>query len=132
MSTVVAGDSGEIVTGWLTRLAVGLAVVGVLAYDGLSLGVANLTVTDTAAAAVRAASNEQAMTHSAQAAYERAVTTATEDHLTNEVPVEGFSVAGDETVRLTVRRDVPTLVLHHIPRSEGWLVAEATAVRAAG
>lgn len=132
MRTVVAGDSGEIVTGWLTRLVVVLGLAGVLVYDGLALGVANLTVTDTAAAAVRAASNEQAMTRDAQASYEQAVSAATEDHLTNQVPVEEFSVAGDGTVRLTVRREVPTLVLHHIPRSDGWLVAEATAARAAG
>lgn len=132
MRTVGTGDAGEIVTGWITRLVVGFAVAGVLAYDGLALGVANLTVTDTAAAAVRAASNEHAMTRNAQASYEQAVVTATEDDVTNEVPVDTFSVAPDGTVRLTVRREVPTLVLHHIPRSESWLVAEAAAARSAG
>lgn len=127
-----AHDAGDVVVGWLVRLVAVFSVVGVLAFDGVSLGTAELAVTDTAAAAARAAGLELGSGSTAQQAYLAAQDAASADDGLNEVPVEEFVVTPDGTVTLLVRRDTPTMVLHHIPGSAGWLVAEATATHAAG
>ena len=126
------GDAGDIVVGWLVKLVAGFAVVGVLAFDGVSFGVAELAVTDTAAAASRVASAELTSGRTAQQAYTAAYEAAVRDDGINEIPVEEFLVGPDRSVTLTVRRSTPTLVLHHIPGSETWLVAESTATHQAG
>jgi hypothetical protein len=61
-----------------------------------------------------------------QDAYAAASASAVQDDAFNTLPTETFLVAADRTVTLTVVRETPTLVLHYIPRSEEWLVAEAT------
>lgn len=122
----MTGDTGGIVVGWLVKLVAVFAVIGVLAFDAVSLGVAQLAVTDTAAAASRAAYDELGATGNVQLAYGVAVARATEESADNEVPTDRFSVAPDGTVTLTVVRHPPTLVVHHVPRSEDWLVLEAT------
>lgn len=127
-----ADDTGGIVVGWLVKLVAVFAVVGVLAFDGVSVGAAELTVTDTAVAAARAAGVELSTGATAQQAYLAAYDAAVQDDALNEVPAESFLVGADRSVSLLVRRTPPTMVLHHIPRSDGWLVAEAYATRAAG
>ncbi|WP_380164216.1 hypothetical protein [Jannaschia sp. R86511] len=130
--TVRAPDAGDVVVGWLVRLVAVFAVVGVLLFDGVSLGIAELAVTDTAAAAARAAGQELDTGATAQEAYLAAREAADTDHDLNDVPADRFQVTADGAVTLTVRRTVPTLVLHHVPGSDAWLVAEATAGHDAG
>jgi hypothetical protein len=125
--TCGAADRGDIVIGWLVRLVVVLAVVGVLAFDGLSIGVARLAVTDSAAGAAREAGQELAAGAAPQAAYLTAVEAAVTDDAYNEVPAGSFVARRDGSVTLTVVRDTPTLVLHHVPRSERWLTVRSTA-----
>lgn len=126
------GDSGDIVVGWLVRLVAVLSVAGILVFDGVSVAVAGLAVTDTAARSARAASATLTVGGTAQAAYVDAVDAAVVDDDLNEVPAPSFLVAPDGTVTLTVRRTAPTLVLHHLPRSEEWLVQESTATHRTG
>ena len=132
MRLLVAGDSGDIVVGWLVKLVAGMAVVGVLVFDGVSLGVAELGVADQAAAASRAASREVAAGSTDQSAYDAAWQAVAGGSGRVELPVEQFSVAADGTVTLGVRRTAPTLVLHHVPRSERWLTVSATSVHTPG
>lgn len=135
MRTPSAGDvsdAGEIVTGWIIRLVATFAVVGVLSFDGLSMAASNLSVTDTAASAARAASTDYATNRNAQSSYDSALAAATTDNALNRIPVERFGITPEGTVTLTVRREVVTLVLRHLPGSERWLVAEATTARDAG
>lgn len=129
---VRAHDAGGIVVGWLVKLVAVFAVVGVLAFDGLSLGAAELAVTDTAVAAARAAGAELGAGATAQQAYLAAQQEAVQDDDLNDVPPEEFLVGADRSVSLVVRRTPATMVLHQIPGSDGWLVAEATATHAAG
>lgn len=126
MRTCAPSDAGGIVVGWLVRLVAVFAVLGVLVFDGMSFGVAELAVADTAAAASRAASNALAGGGTAQQAYDAAREAAVQDESINQVPVESFLVGADRSVTLTVRRSSPTLVLHLVPGSERWLVAEST------
>lgn len=132
MPTPTATDRGSIVVGWLVKLVAFFAVVGVLVFDGVSLGIAQLAVTDSAAAAARAASLELSTGSTAQRAYEAALATSAQQDVTDQVPVEQFLVGADGSVTLTVRRTAPTLVLHHVPGSESWLVSSATASHVAG
>ena len=66
--------------------------------------------------------------HSAQDAYDAAWSEVVAGRTGADMPVEGFAAAPDGTVTVTVRRSVPTLVLRHVPRSEGWLTVSATSV----
>ena len=127
-----APDAGDIVVGWLVKLVVALSVVGVLLFDGVSLGAAELAVTDTAAAAAREARMALSAGATPQAAFDRAQALAEAEDAHNVVPTGSFVVGADESVSLLVRRTPPTLVLHHVPGSERWLVAEATTVAAVG
>lgn len=128
MRLPVAGDSGDIVVGWLVKLVASLGVVGVLVFDGVSLGVAELEVVDQAADASRTASQEIMAGATNQRAYDAAWHEVAAGRPGVEVPVGGFGVAPDGTVTVTVQRTVPTLVLHHVPGSERWLTASATSV----
>lgn len=125
-------DAGDIVVGWLVKLVVVLSVAGVLVFDGVSFGVAELAVTDTAVKAARAASDDLMAGRTPQQAFVTATDVAVTDHGFNEVPAEDFAVTRTGDVTVTVVRTTPTLVLHWIPRSERWLVADATATRTAG
>lgn len=127
-----SSDSGSIVVGWLVRLVAAFAVVGVLLFDGVSLGIAQLAVMDSAAAAARAASLELRTGGTAQRAYDAALASSSSKDLVDVLPVEEFHVGADGSVTLTVQRTAPTLVLHHIPGSESWLVSSATASHLAG
>lgn len=126
MRILGATDAGNIVVGWLAKLVVVFSVLGVLVFDGVSMGIAELAVTDAAAAASQAASRELMSGGTPQDAYVAATGSAVQDDAFNTLPTESFLVDADRTVTLTVVRETPTLVLHFIPRSEEWLVAEAT------
>ncbi len=122
----MAGDTGDIVVGWLVRLVASLAVVGVLVFDGVSLGVAHLEVSDDAATASRAASRAAEAGATTQAAYDAAWRAVAEDEVGVELPVDGFAATADGTVTVTVQRTVPTLVLQYVPGSDDWLTVSAT------
>lgn len=127
-----AGDTGDIVIGWLTKLVAVFAVVGVLVFDGASLGVAELGVADQAAAASRVASAELVTGGTPQDAYDAAWASVDGRSGDVDLPVEAFVVASDRTVTLTVERTVPTLVLHRVPRSDSWLTVDATSTHRPG
>lgn len=109
----VTSDRGDIVLGWLTKLVVTLSLLGVVGFDLISLASTRFQAEDHAQSAVRAAAGAWNGPASLQAAYDAAVA---------EVVVHGdtidpssFSVAPDGTVRLTLLRTAPTLVLEKVP-----------------
>lgn len=132
MRLLPSGDSGDIVVGWLVKLVASLAVVGVLAFDGISLGVAHLEVMDQAADASRVASSTLTGGGTDQAAYDAAWQEVAAGSSTVQLPVETFVTAPDGTATVTVQRTVPTLVLHRVPRSTSWLTVRATSVHTPG
>ena len=127
-----AGDTGDIVVGWLVRLVASLAVVGVLVFDGVSLGVARLDVADDAASGSRAASRAVESGATTQAAYDAAWRAVVEDRVGVDLPVAGFAVGADGTATVTVERSVPTLVLQYVPGSDDWLTVSATSTHTPG
>jgi len=106
-------DHGDIVIGWLTRVVVALAVLGVMLFDGISVAVGAVGAADDADTAAIAARDAWEQGHDVQKAYDAALT-ALADKPTDQIPPASFSIDPSGTVTLKVRRVTTTLVLHHI------------------
>lgn len=122
------GDRGDIVIGWLTRLLVVIAIVGVSLIDGISVVKAHYGTQGDADLAASQASDTFAHTRDKAAAYQAAVDVAT----TNDEAISKKQFHVDVrtgTVRLTLTREATTVVLSHIAplRKYGEITAAATA-----
>ena len=107
-------DRGDIVIGWLTKMAVVTALVGLVGYDALSVGVAKVSVADDATTAVQAAAyNWQLSRHNIEVAY-RAAQDALPDPVNEQVEVGDFAIDPDGTVHLTVHKRARTLLLYRV------------------
>lgn len=106
-------DHGGIVVGWLTRVAVVLALGGLLAFDGVAVAVGRLDAADDASSAASAAATAWREQGGVQAAYAAAVAEVA-DEPAEQVLTSGFSVAPDGTVTLRLRRRISTLVLARV------------------
>lgn len=122
------GDRGDIVLGWLTRLTVTLAVLGVIGFDLLSIGVGRLQVQDRAANAAAAARSAWQDSRNVQLAYTAALASLAADGASQDVidPAQ-FSVTPDGTVTLTVTHQATTLLAGRIGPARRWTVATSTA-----
>ena len=125
MGTRPTGDSGAVVLGWLTKLAVTLTALGLLGFDALSLGMANLAAGDDARAAARSAAQTFAESRNAQLAYDAALAEVAGDGSLVDAP--SFQLAPDGVVTLTVRSEATTLVLHRVERFDRWRSISTTA-----
>ena len=120
-------DRGDIVISWLTKLVVATAVVGVVGFDGISIGVAKVNVADDASSAVQAASTAwQTSHHNIQYAYQSAQE-ALSDPVGEEIPVGSFSIEADGTVHLTVNKTARTLVFSRVHKIAHYAVVSSTA-----
>lgn len=108
-------DRGDIVLSWLVRVIVLLAVVGVMAFDVLSVGSSRLSIDDQATTAARAAADSWAASHDRQGAFDAAWRSATESDATNDVDVKSFSIDAAGVAHVTLRREAPTFVVRLIP-----------------
>lgn len=120
-------DRGDIVLGWLTRLAVIFAVAGVVLFDAISVGTTTASVADEGVYAAQAASATWDETKNAQAAYDSAVNAAVQQNPDNVVSTKGFTIDSDGTVTLRISRDARTLVLYRWGRSAKWAHVTQTA-----
>jgi hypothetical protein len=105
-------DNGSVVIGWLTKLMVAIALVGVALFDSLAIGAAHLGASDDANTAAEAAVADYHTSHNVQAAYQAAVETLPTD--SESIPAQQFLVQPDGSVDLVVRRTTTTLVAHSI------------------
>lgn len=105
-------DQGDIVLGWLTRLAVVLSLFGLLAFDGIAIAVARLTAADHATTAAVAAADSFHSTSSVQSAYDAALGSVVADGDTIETA--SFQVSPDGAVRLTLHHAATTLLMDRI------------------
>ncbi len=106
-------DRGSIVLGWLTKIALVLGVLAVLAFDGISLVRTEFTAADHANSAASAAADVYAHTHDVQKAYDAALALAIPQSET--IDPKTFTVrATDGHVLLTLRREAQTLWLYRI------------------
>jgi hypothetical protein len=109
-----ARDEGGIVLGWLTRVAVVMAIVGIAAFDVISVMTARLAVEDAGQQAAFTASDVWSRTHDVRAALKAAEDSANESNSLNVVDPTTFRIDADGTVHLRVTRDAPTLVAHYV------------------
>jgi hypothetical protein len=120
-------DRGGIVLGWLTKLTVALALVGIVLFDGISVASTMATVSDQGATAASDASAVWKTTHNIQTTYDAAVKSALEDNPANEVSTKDFTVDPDGTVHLVISREAATLVLYRWSRTAKWAQVSAHA-----
>jgi hypothetical protein len=113
-------EDGGIVVGWLTKITVVAAIVGVVGFDGLSLLVTKFGVVDQGGLAARTASEAWKNSRDIQTAYEIAAAAASEANAANIVDTKTFRVDDDGTVHLRVEREATTLVLHRIGPLRSW------------
>jgi hypothetical protein len=107
-----------VVVGWLTKVTVTLAILGVLLFDVSALLIGRVSVADHADTAAQAASDSWRQQHSYQAALLAAQVAADSD----DVVSDSLVISPDGSVRISLRRDVSTLVVRHIPRVKTFAV----------
>jgi hypothetical protein len=116
-------DSGSIVIGWLTKLVVMVAVIGVMLFDALSVTAAHIGAKDDASQAATIAVGEWRTSHNVQMAYQAAVDSLTSD--SEEIPARDFVVNSDGSVQLVLQRSVKTLLVHRIGPLKQYSVVTA-------
>src|SRR3954447_334512 len=106
-------ERGDVILGWLTKICVLLAVVGVIGFDTISITSAKLQSTDDANSAASAAYDAWNDSHgNIQTAYNAAAAYA--DEHGERIPPRTFTIASDGTVTLTLIKEVTTVAVHHI------------------
>lgn len=118
------GDRGDIVLGWLTKLVVTLALLGVVGFDLVSLGAARFQAEDHAQAAVRAANESWKSAPDLQRAYDAALAEVVEHGDT--IDPQTFTVGADGNITLTLRRTAPTMVVEKIGPARSWAEVDVT------
>lgn len=118
------GDRGDIVLGWLTKLVVTLAVLGVVGFDLVSLGSARFQAEDHAQAAVRAANESWKSAKDLQTAYDAALAEVVEHGDT--IDPQTFTVGADGGITLTLRRTAPTMLVEKIGPARSWADVDVT------
>lgn len=107
------------------------ALLGVMAYDGVNVVVANVGAADDAVTAAREASDVLRSTRDVQAAYDAAVATLDSDDATIET--ETFLAGADGAVDLVVVRHPDTLWLQRLgPLSRFAVVRQGAHASPAG
>ena len=120
-------DRGDIVLGWLTRLTVVLAILGVIGFDLVSVGAGHLAAEDQAQDAARAAVTSFRADQDVQRAYEAALADTLEDgKVGDSIDPATFSVAEDGSVTLTLQHVSPTLLVEKIAPLRRFATATAT------
>jgi hypothetical protein len=106
--------------GWLTKIVVAIALVGVCAFEVIAIAVTKVSTKDDATTAAFEASQRWLDTHNVQQAYDTAEAYAVEHG--GIVDAETFSVADDGRVTLTMRKEATSLVLFRLKSTKKWLL----------
>lgn len=114
----MTSDRGSIVLGWLTKVTLTLAVLGLIGFDVVALGVARFAAEDDAQQAARAASAAYRGPADLQRAYNAALAEVADGGSTIDAP--SFSITPEGTVTLTLRQTAPTLLVEKIAPIRSW------------
>ncbi len=123
MSLTSHGDEGSIVVGWLTKLVAVAAIVGVVGFDAITIGLGHLTTASDADNAVQAASQSYELHHDVQAAFTAAGATLNSHE---ELEIKGFAIQPDGTTTLTVTNTVKAMLIDRFSQTKSWAVVQAT------
>lgn len=120
---MMTSERGGIITGWLLKLVLSIAIFGLVAFEAGAIVVAKVTIEDIAGDAVAAAAQEYSSASDANAA-EKAAREIAE---AKGAVLEAFSVVENgKAVVVTVSKPAKTLFLHRIGATSGWAVASST------
>jgi hypothetical protein len=121
-----ANSRGDIVIGWLLKLVLSLAIVGLVAFEAGALLVAHVNA-DSAANEVAGEASFAAAQGGNQKATEDAART---EAARQGVRLIGVSVANDgRSVTVVVEKTAKTLLLHRISFTKSWTVVRVTRSR---
>jgi hypothetical protein len=116
-------EAGDIILGWLTRIVIGITIAGVVAFDGVSIGVAHISTIDDANSAAQAASRSWYQEHDIAKALQAAQDVAAEHEET--VITKSLRVDPDGTAHLELVHDAATLVVRHVSALRSWATVKA-------
>lgn len=121
----ITNDSGGIVVGWLVKVVLVLAVLGIVSYDVVAIAYSRVTAADDARSIARAASEAMIVdrvtpTDALNLAEERAESRGV------VVGKGDIVVAKDGSVTVHVHREVPTLVTQRIGPLAKFTVVDET------
>lgn len=114
-------DAGGIVIGWLTKVALVAAVIGVVGFDAINVGLGHLNTVDDGGNAAQAASQTYQTTRDVNKAF-AAAQAAVNSH--EVVDRTGFSIDPDGTAHLALTNTIHTFLLYRTKQTEKW--AEVT------
>ena len=124
----MTSERGGIITGWLLKLVLSLAIFGLVAFEAGAIVVAKVTIEDIAGDAVGAAAEE----YSATKNQDEAEKAAREVAESKGAVLEAFSVVeAGKAVVVTLSKPAKTLFIHRIGVIDGWAVARSTRRRGA-
>lgn len=111
-ASIGAADEGLIVLGWLTKLVLGLALLGLVVFDVIALATTSVNAADHANHDASLAADTYLATKNAQLAYNAAVAEAARNAET--IDPKSFKVFPDGHVTLTVQKTATTLWMHKV------------------
>ena len=111
-------DRGDVVLGWLTKLAACTAVVGLIGFDAVSLSATQFQAEGRAQTAVRAAVESYRTDKDVQRSYDAALRTVVADG--DSIDTEGYTIGADGSVTLRLRSQAPTLLVEKVPPLRRW------------
>lgn len=119
----MSSERGGIVTGWLIKLVVSLAIFGLVAFEAGAVVVAKVTIETVARDAAGEAADVFRREADGDAAREAARGVAEK----NGAVLESFEVVENgEALLVTVSKRAKTIFLHRIGFTEDWAVARST------
>jgi hypothetical protein len=125
----MTSERGGIVTGWLFKLMLSLAVFGVVAFEVGAIVVAKATIESTTGDALR----EAVEAYRPAGNLEQAEKAALAEVERKGAVLEAFRYDPATTeIIITVSKEAKTLFLHRIGFAEDWAIARTTQRRPAG
>jgi len=121
----MSDDRGGVIVGYFTKIALVLSIVAIVCFDAVAVGVARVSIEDTARAAASAGAESWNSSRNKTMAYRAALDEA--EHHGATIKDKSFSIAADGTVKVTVEKDATTLLLYRTKKTSEWTHVEATA-----
>ena len=116
-------ERGGIVTGWLVKLVLSLAVFGLVAFEAGAIVVAKVTIESIAGDVLAEAREVYGPAEDAEQA-EKAARAVAEQ---NDAVLERFEITENGTaIVVTVSKKAKTLLIHRIGFTKDWAVATST------
>lgn len=117
-------DRGDIILGWFTRVAVILLLIGIVAFEAISLTQARVRSGEIANQIAVAAADAYAPRKSVEAAYDAADREAISAKV--ELIEDEFVISDDGSIDLGIRTTATTLFLYRTSQTAKWAEMTAT------